>query len=175
MSKVCQVTGKSPQAGNHVSHAKNRVKRKFFPNLHSHRFWVESENRFVTLKVSAKGMRVIDKKGIEELALQCSNFERRAELASCAWCFLLGAGGRVGRGRVSFAAAQRIFAGCSARDGLRGTWPLLDVGRADRPNGGLRSVRTLGIGRTPRRHRARRTRQGALTHGRLPHTALARA
>ena len=53
MSKVCQVTGKSPQAGNHVSHAKNRVKRKFFPNLHSHKFWVESENRFVTLKVSA--------------------------------------------------------------------------------------------------------------------------
>ena len=67
MSKVCQVTGKSPQAGNHVSHAKNRVKRKFFPNLHSHKFWVEFENRFVTLKVSAKGMRVIDKKGIEEV------------------------------------------------------------------------------------------------------------
>ena len=66
-AKVCQVTGKSPQAGNHVSHAKNRVKRKFFPNLHSHKFWVESENRFVTLKVSAKGMRVIDKKGIEEV------------------------------------------------------------------------------------------------------------
>ena len=67
MSKVCQVTGKSPQAGNNVSHAKNRVKRKFLPNLHSHKFWVESENRFVTLKVSAKGMRVIDKKGIEEV------------------------------------------------------------------------------------------------------------
>ena len=67
MSKVCQVTGKSPQAGKHVSQAKNRVKRKFFPNLHSHKFWVESENRFVTLKVSAKGMRVIDKKGIEEV------------------------------------------------------------------------------------------------------------
>ena len=67
MSKVCQVTGKSPQAGNHVSHSKKRVKRKFFPNLHSHKFWVESENRFVTLKVSAKGMRVIDKKGIEEV------------------------------------------------------------------------------------------------------------
>ena len=46
---------------------KNRVKRKFFPNLHSHKFWVETENRFVTLKVSAKGMRVIDKKGIEEV------------------------------------------------------------------------------------------------------------
>ena len=67
MSKVCQVTGKSPQAGNNLSHAQNRVKRKFCPNLHSHKFWVESENRFVTLKVSAKGMRVIDKKGIEEV------------------------------------------------------------------------------------------------------------
>ena len=61
MSKVCQVTGKMPQSGNHVSHANNRVKRKFMPNLHTHRFWVESENRFVSLKVSAKGMRIIDK------------------------------------------------------------------------------------------------------------------
>ena len=64
MSKVCQVTGKMPQSGNHVSHANNRVKRKFMPNFHTHRFWVESENRFVSLKVSAKGMRIIDKKGI---------------------------------------------------------------------------------------------------------------
>ena len=64
MSKVSQVTGKMPQSGNHVSHANNRVKRKFMPNLHTHRFWVESENRFVSLKVSAKGMRIIDKKGI---------------------------------------------------------------------------------------------------------------
>ena len=64
MSKVCQVTGKMPQSGNHVSHANNRVKRKFMPNLHTHRFWVESENRFVSLKVAAKGMRIIDKKGI---------------------------------------------------------------------------------------------------------------
>jgi len=64
MSKVCQVTGKIPQTGNHVSHAKNRVKRRFLPNLHTHKFWVESENRFVTLKVSANGMRIIDKKGI---------------------------------------------------------------------------------------------------------------
>ena len=64
MIKVCQVTGKLPQSGNHVSHANNRVKRKFMPNLHTHRFWVESENRFVSLKVSAKGMRIIDKKGI---------------------------------------------------------------------------------------------------------------
>ena len=64
MSKVCQVTGKMPLTGNHVSHAKNRVKRRFLPNLHTHKFWVESESRFITLKVSANGMRIIDKKGI---------------------------------------------------------------------------------------------------------------
>ncbi len=67
MSKVCQVTGKMPQSGNNVSHATNRVKRKFFPNLHTHRFWVETENRFVSLKLSTKGMRIIDKKGIDEV------------------------------------------------------------------------------------------------------------
>lgn len=65
MSKVCQVTGKRPVTGNNVSHAKNRTKRRFEPNLHSHRFWVESEKRFVKLRLSAKGMRIIDKKGIE--------------------------------------------------------------------------------------------------------------
>ena len=65
MSKVCQVTGKRPVTGNNVSHAKNRTKRRFEPNLHNHRFWVESEKRFVKLRVSAKGMRVIDKKGID--------------------------------------------------------------------------------------------------------------
>ena len=67
MSKVCQVKGKMPQSGNNVSHANNRVKRKFFPNLHTHRFWVETENRFVSLKLSTKGMRIIDKKGIDEV------------------------------------------------------------------------------------------------------------
>ncbi|MGL6158995.1 50S ribosomal protein L28 [Microbulbifer sp.] len=67
MSKVCQVTGKRPVTGNNVSHAKNRTKRRFVPNLHSHRFWVESEKRFVKLRVSAKGMRVIDKKGIDNV------------------------------------------------------------------------------------------------------------
>ncbi len=67
MSKVCMVTGKRPVAGNNVSHAKNRTRRRFLPNLHSHRFWVESENRFVKLKVSAKGMRIIDKKGIDSV------------------------------------------------------------------------------------------------------------
>jgi len=67
MSKVCQVTGKMPQSGNNVSHANNRVKRKFYPNLHTHKFWVDTENKFVTLKLSTKGMRIIDKKGIDEV------------------------------------------------------------------------------------------------------------
>lgn len=67
MSKVCQVTGKKPQAGNNVSHAKNRTRRRFLPNIHDHRFWVESENRFVKLRISAKGMRIIDKKGIDSV------------------------------------------------------------------------------------------------------------
>ena len=61
MSRVCQVTGKRPQVGNNVSHALNRTRRRFLPNLHNHRFWVESENRFVRLRVSTKGMRIIDK------------------------------------------------------------------------------------------------------------------
>ncbi len=65
MAKVCQVTGKRPIAGNNVSHAHNKTRRRFLPNLHSHRFWVESENRFVRLRVSASGMRTIDKKGID--------------------------------------------------------------------------------------------------------------
>lgn len=65
MSKVCQVTGKRPLAGNNVSHAHNKTRRRFLPNLHSHRFWVESENRWVRLRVSTSGMRVIDKKGID--------------------------------------------------------------------------------------------------------------
>jgi len=65
MSKVCQVTGKRPASGNNVSHANNRTRRRFLPNLHTHRFWVPAEKRFVKLRVSAKGMRIIDKKGIE--------------------------------------------------------------------------------------------------------------
>ena len=65
MSRVCQVTGKKPMAGNNVSHAKNRTRRRFEPNLHTHRFWVEKEKKFVKLRVSAKGMRIIDKKGLE--------------------------------------------------------------------------------------------------------------
>ena len=65
MARVCQVTGKRPLAGNNVSHAKNRTRRRFLPNLHKHRFWLESERRFVSLRVSSKGMRIIDKHGIE--------------------------------------------------------------------------------------------------------------
>lgn len=65
MSRVCQVTGKRPVTGNNVSHAMNHNKRRFLPNLQNHRFWVESEKRFVKLRVSTKGMRIIDKKGID--------------------------------------------------------------------------------------------------------------
>jgi len=65
MSRVCQVTGKRPMSGNNVSHAHNKTRRRFMPNLHSHRFWVESENRYVKLRLSTKGMRIIDKKGID--------------------------------------------------------------------------------------------------------------
>jgi large subunit ribosomal protein L28 len=67
MSKVCQVTGKRPVAGNNVSHAKNRTRRRFLPNLQTHRFWVESEKRFVKLRITTKGMRIIDKKGIDQV------------------------------------------------------------------------------------------------------------
>ncbi|MEA5446448.1 50S ribosomal protein L28 [Gammaproteobacteria bacterium AB-CW1] len=65
MSRVCQVTGKRPASGNTVSHANNKRRRRFLPNIHTHRFWLESEKRFVRLKVSTKGLRVIDKKGID--------------------------------------------------------------------------------------------------------------
>ena len=64
MSKVCMVTGKRPVTGNNVSHSNRKTKRRFLPNLHTHRFWVPEENRFVKLKVSTKGMRIIDKRGI---------------------------------------------------------------------------------------------------------------
>ncbi|PID43344.1 MAG: 50S ribosomal protein L28 [Gammaproteobacteria bacterium] len=67
MSKVCQVTGKRPITGNNVSHANNKTKRRFLPNLQSHRFWIEGEKRFVKLRVSTKGMRIIDKKGIDKV------------------------------------------------------------------------------------------------------------
>lgn len=65
MSRVCQLTGKKPLTGNRRSHAMNATKRRFLPNLHQHRFYVASEGRFITLRVCCKGMRTIDKKGIE--------------------------------------------------------------------------------------------------------------
>ena len=67
MSRVCQVTGKRPMTGNNVSHANNKTKRRFLPNLHARRFWVESENRWVKLRVSSRGIRMIDKLGIDQV------------------------------------------------------------------------------------------------------------
>ncbi|MCY4363763.1 MAG: 50S ribosomal protein L28 [Gammaproteobacteria bacterium] len=67
MSRVCQVTGKKPMSGNNVSHANNKSKRRFLPNLHERRFWVQSENRWVKLRVSTKGLRTIDKLGIDQV------------------------------------------------------------------------------------------------------------
>tara|TARA_R100001129_G_scaffold118984_1_gene82461 strand:+ start:942 stop:1250 length:309 start_codon:yes stop_codon:yes gene_type:complete len=67
MSQVCQVTGKRPVVGNNRSHARNATKRRFLPNLQSHRFWVESEKRWVKLRISTKGMRIIDKNGIDSV------------------------------------------------------------------------------------------------------------
>ena len=65
MSRICEVTGKKPMSGNNVSHAKNRTRRRFLPNLQVHRFWVEAQNKWVSLRVSRKGLRIIEKKGIE--------------------------------------------------------------------------------------------------------------
>jgi large subunit ribosomal protein L28 len=67
MAQVCQVTGKKPQSGNNVSHANNKTRRRFMPNLHYHRFWVDAEKRYVRLRVSSQGMRIIDKVGIEQV------------------------------------------------------------------------------------------------------------
>jgi large subunit ribosomal protein L28 len=67
MSKVCQVTGKRPQTGNNVSHANNRTRRRFLPNLQNKRFWLETEKRYVRLRISHKGMRIIDKHGIDKV------------------------------------------------------------------------------------------------------------
>jgi len=65
MARVCQVTGKRPLKGNHVSHANNKTPRRFLPNLHYRRFWLEGERRWIRLRVSQNGLRIIDKKGIE--------------------------------------------------------------------------------------------------------------
>lgn len=76
MSRVCQVTGKRPMSGNNVSHANNKTRRRFLPNLHTQRFWLESEKRFVKLRVSRKGLRIVDKLGIEEVV---KNLRARGE------------------------------------------------------------------------------------------------
>jgi large subunit ribosomal protein L28 len=70
MSKVCQVTGKRPTSGNTVSHANNRRRRRFLPNLHTQRFWLETEKRWVTLKVSGHGLRTLEKKGVEAVVAE---------------------------------------------------------------------------------------------------------
>ena len=67
MSRVCQVTGKKPLTGNNVSHANNKTKRRFLPNLHYRRFWLETENRWIRLRVSNAALRLIDKVGIEQV------------------------------------------------------------------------------------------------------------
>ena len=69
MSRVCQITGKKPMAGNNVSHANNRTRRRFLPNLQNKRIWVESEQRYVKLRISSKGLRIIDKQGIDKVLL----------------------------------------------------------------------------------------------------------
>ena len=70
MSKVCQITGKRVITGHKVSHSNIKTKRRFEPNLHYHRFWLESEKRFVRLRVSSHGMRVIDKVGIDKVVAE---------------------------------------------------------------------------------------------------------
>lgn len=67
MARVCQVTGKGPMSGNNVSHANNRTRRRFLPNLQRRRFWVEAENRWVSLRLTNAGLRTIDKNGIESV------------------------------------------------------------------------------------------------------------
>jgi len=67
MSRVCEITGKKPAVGNRVSHANNKKRRRFLPNLHTQRFWVETEKRWVSLRLSANGMRTVEKKGIDKI------------------------------------------------------------------------------------------------------------
>ena len=78
MARVCQVTGKAPMVGNNVSHANNKTKRRFLPNLQSRRFWVESENRWVRLRVSTHALRTIDKLGIDAVLV---DLRARGEIA----------------------------------------------------------------------------------------------
>ena len=78
MARVCQVNGKKPMVGNNVSHANNKTKRRFLPNLQSRRFWVESENRWVRLRVSTNALRTIDKNGIDAVL---ADLRARGEVA----------------------------------------------------------------------------------------------
>ncbi|MBN8509563.1 MAG: 50S ribosomal protein L28 [Burkholderiales bacterium] len=77
MARVCQVTGKGPRVGNHVSHANNKTKRRWLPNLHYRRFWVESENRWVRLRITNAALRLIDKVGIDQVV---TDLRRRGEI-----------------------------------------------------------------------------------------------
>ena len=70
MSRVCEITGKGPAVGNRVSHANNKRRRRFLPNLHHQRFWLETEKRWVSLRVSTNGMRTIEKKGIDKIVAE---------------------------------------------------------------------------------------------------------
>ncbi len=76
MSRVCAVTGKRPLFGHSVSHSNIKTKRRFLPNLHERRFWLKGENRFIKLRVSAKGLRIIDKKGIEAVLVDIKKREK---------------------------------------------------------------------------------------------------
>ena len=75
MARVCEVTGKKTQVGNNVSHANNKTKRRFNINLHNKRFWLESQKRFIRLKVSSKGLKIIDKHGIEKVLKDLSKHQ----------------------------------------------------------------------------------------------------
>jgi large subunit ribosomal protein L28 len=70
MSRICQITGKGPMTGNRVSHANNKRRRRFLPNLHTQRFWLETERRFVSLRISMHGLRTINKKGIDVIVAE---------------------------------------------------------------------------------------------------------
>src|SRR5205085_4647320 len=67
MSRVCEVPGKKPAVGNRVSHANNKTRRRFLPNLHTHRFWVETQQRWVSLRLTTSGMRTVEKRGIDKV------------------------------------------------------------------------------------------------------------
>ena len=81
MARVCQVTGKKPMTGHNVSHANNKTKRRFLPNLQNRRFWLESEKRFITMRVTTAGLRTIDKKGIDAVLADMAARDKAAKAA----------------------------------------------------------------------------------------------